>query len=95
MDLILNPLQLFKVSFWSALPKTRLFLFYKTGELSLCVSEWASQARAAVRWDYGTTVGKGSATCGRGEWPDLRTMTSRWTAGPGSLTGDTVHTLSG
>lgn len=34
MDLILNPPQIFKVSFWSGLPKNRLFLFYKTAKLS-------------------------------------------------------------
>ncbi len=90
MDLILNPPQIFKVSFWSGLLKNRAFSFLQDGQVKpVSVSEWASPAQAAVRWDYGTTVGKGSATQGRGEWPDLPAMTSRWTAGHGSLTVDT------
>ena len=90
MDLILNPPQIFKVSFWSALSKNQAFSFLQEGQVKpVSVSEWAGQAQAAVRRDYGTTVGKGNATQGRREWPDLHSTTSRWSADRGSLTADT------
>lgn len=64
-----------------ASPKSGAFSFLQDGQVKpVSVSEWAGPAQAAVKWDYGTTVGKGSATQGRGEWPDLPSMTSRWTA---------------
>lgn len=90
MDLILNPPQIYKVSFWSGLPKKWAFPFLQDGQVKpLSVLEWASQAQAAVRWEYGTTVRKGSAMQGKEEWPDLPSMTSRWTAIQSSLTEDT------
>lgn len=68
MDLILNPPQIFKVSFWSGLLKNPALSFLQDGQVKPASGlEWASPARAAVRWDYGTTVGKGSATQGERE----------------------------
>lgn len=78
MDLILNPPQIFKVSFWSGLPKKRAISFLLDGHVKpLSASERASEAQVAVTWDYGTTVRKGSAMQGREEWPDLPLMNSR------------------
>lgn len=72
MDFILNSPLIFKVSFWRGLPKTQLFSFLQEDQVKpVRALKWASRARAAVRRDYETTVGKGSATQGRGGRPDL------------------------
>lgn len=65
---IKSPLRYLKCLFGVACWKRWAFSFLQDGRVKpVTVAEWAKPARAAVRWDYGTTVGEGTATQGRGE----------------------------
>lgn len=65
---IKSPLRYLKCLFGVACWKCWAFSFLQDGRVKpVTVAEWAKPARAAVRWDYGTTVDEGTATQGRGE----------------------------